>query len=274
MSYLIEQAEFLNESVVRLRVRAADISRNAQAGQFVIVRQDEYSERIPLTIVEQFPEKQTITLVVQAAGAATQRLCELRKDDFIRDILGPLGNPAPIARYGTVACVAGGVGIAEMYPLTQALQQAGNNVVSILGGRTAELVILQSEMTSSSNRVIVTTDDGSLGRKGLVTGALQEAMVRESFAAVFCVGPVAMMAAVADTTREQGITTIASLNAIMVDGTGMCGSCRVTVGGQTRFVCVDGPDFNAHQVDFDELQTRQLRFNDPDKLYTCKMERK
>ncbi len=241
----------------RFVVEAPEIARKHRAGQFVIVLLHDHGERIPLTIADSDAAAGTITLVVQEVGKSTMEMGLLEADADLR-IVGPLGTPTHIERLGTCVCVGGGAGIAPLLPIARALKEAGNRVVSILGGRTAELVILREEMEATSDETILTTDDGSLGRKGLVTHAL-EAFVDEhgAPAQVIAIGPGVMMRAVADMTRPLAIPTVVSLNTIMIDGTGMCGGCRVAVGGESKFVCVDGPEFDAHQVDFDLLLKRQ-----------------
>jgi ferredoxin--NADP+ reductase len=236
-----------------------------KAGQFVIVRLDEDHERIPLTIADADAQAGTITLIVQAAGASTREIVALPAGSALRDVAGPLGQPTQIEHFGRVACVGGGVGTAVLYPLAKALAAAGNQLTTIIGARTAELVILRDELAAFS-KVLVATEDGSLGAKGFVTAVLAELLADAACrpAAVFAVGPVPMMSATAELTRPLGIKTVVSLNPIMVDGTGMCGGCRVRVGGQTRFACVDGPEFDAHQVDFKELARRQRIYIDHD----------
>jgi ferredoxin--NADP+ reductase len=260
MAYRILHNTRLNPSVCRLEIEARDIAEKALPGQFVMVRVDEPGERIPLTVFDCHAQRGTIELIVQEAGTSTGKLCALKPPEAVLDMLGPLGIPTEIKRYGTVLCVGGGVGIAEIYPVAAALQKAGNRVLSIIGARNKELLILEAEMRRLSSELLVTTDDGSSGRKGLVTDAIQTILAKETVAAVFAVGPVPMMKNVADFTRPLHLKTIISLNSIMVDGTGMCGSCRITVGGKVKFVCVDGPDFDAHEVDFKELTLRQGRF--------------
>jgi ferredoxin--NADP+ reductase len=253
----------LASTITRYVVEAPLVARKRQAGQFVIVRVAEGGERIPLTIVEGDPDAGTITLIVQAVGKTTRQMARLRAGDAIADVLGPLGNPTPIVPHGgVVACVGGGVGTAELLPIARALREAGNLVHAIVGARTRELVILEEEMAACASSLAVTTDDGSYGRPGLVTGPLQERIDDTGVDAVYAIGPLPMMRAVAELTRPLGIPTVASLNALMVDGTGMCGGCRVTVGGQMKFACVDGPEFDAHGVDFDELIRRSRTYAD------------
>jgi ferredoxin--NADP+ reductase len=238
-------------------VETSEISRKHQAGQFVIVMLHEQGERIPLTIADADPEAGTITLVVQEVGKTTMEMGTMKAGDSI-EVVGPLGTPTHIEKWGTVVCVGGGAGIAPLLPIARALKEAGNRVVSILGGRNEELVILRPEMEAASHEMLYTTDDGSFGTKGLVTHALQSFIDEQGKPAmVFAIGPAIMMKAVADLTRPLSIPTVVSLNTIMIDGTGMCGGCRVAVGGDSKFVCVDGPEFDAHQVDFELMMKRQ-----------------
>jgi len=245
----------------RLVVRAPRVAAARRAGQFVIVRLGEGHERIPLTIADADPEAGTITLIVQAVGDGTRDIVSIPVGGSIQDIAGPLGHPTEIQRVGRVVCVGGGVGTAVLFPLVKALAEAGNDVTTIIGGRSGEYVILQQELAALGD-VIVCTDDGSLGLHGMVTAPLNDLLADEARrpAAVYAVGPVPMMNAVAELTRPLGVHTIVSLNPIMVDGTGMCGGCRVSVAGKTKFACVDGPEFDAHQVDFRELSARQKTY--------------
>ncbi len=241
----------------RFVVEAPEIARKHRAGQFVMVLPAETGERIPLTIAASDAAAGTITLVVQEVGKTTMAMGAMAAGEGFVSVVGPLGTPTHIQRFGTVVCVGGGAGIAPLLPIAGALRAAGNRVLSILGGRTQELVILRPEMEAASDEIVYTTDDGSFGRKGLVTHALAELIEKQGKPdLVVAIGPAIMMRAVAELTRPLGIPTLASLNSIMVDGTGMCGACRVTVDGKTKFVCVDGPEFDAHQVDFDLLMKR------------------
>jgi len=254
--------ESLAPTVKRLELDAPEVARKAQPGQFVIVRVVEDGERIPLTIADFSRAKGTITIIVQEIGASTKRIGAMEQGQSLAGVAGPLGVPTHIKKEGTVVCVGGGVGIACVYPIARGYKEAGNRLISIIGARSKELLIYEKEMGAISDELIVTTDDGSHGRKGLVTERLQELIDRgEKIALVFCVGPTIMMRFVAETTRPHKIPTWASLNPIMVDGTGMCGGCRVSVGGQTKFACVDGPDFDAHLVDFKELMARQRTYH-------------
>jgi ferredoxin--NADP+ reductase len=250
----------LSENTVRIEVTSPLIAKKALPGQFVILRVHARGERIPLTIADSSPEKETITLIFQEVGKSTLMLGCLNEGDHLHDLVGPLGHPTPIENYGTAVVVAGGLGTAEMYPIARALRAAGNHVVTIVGARREDLLVLLDEMRSVSDEVIITTDDGSAGRKGVVTDPLKELVAAGRANFVITCGPVIMMKFVAAATREAGILTMASLNPIMVDGTGMCGVCRVSVGGKVRYACVDGPDFNAHEVDFEELMLRQKAY--------------
>ncbi|HUT74589.1 MAG TPA: sulfide/dihydroorotate dehydrogenase-like FAD/NAD-binding protein [Armatimonadota bacterium] len=263
----IVSARKLGPDLTRLDIAAPDLARAARPGQFLILRADETGERIPLTIADCDPAAGTVTVIFLAVGKTTQQLSRLRAGDTILDVVGPLGHHLEVGRVGTVVCVGGGVGVPALYPKARALKQAGNRVLSILGARSADLLVLVDEMTAVSDEVRITTDDGSRGRKGFVSDELAALLDDPACAVdlVVAVGPVPMMAAVAATTRPHGVKTLVSLNPIMVDGTGMCGGCRVTVGGETKFACVDGPVFNGHEVDFEELSQRQQRFVDAER---------
>ncbi len=259
MNKIISKKHF-SEKVFKLVIEAPLIAKSRKAGHFVIVRVGEKGERMPLTIAEADPVKGTITLVVQEVGLSSTRLCELNEGDYITDVVGPLGQATHIDNFGTVVCAGGGVGVAPMLPIVQALKAAGNRVITVLAGRTKELIILEKEMRESSDEVIIMTDDGSYGRKGLVTEGVEEVIKREKVDKCFCIGPAIMMKFVCLLTKKYEIPTDVSLNTIMVDGTGMCGACRITIGGKTKFVCVDGPEFDGHQVDFDEMLKRMGAF--------------
>ena len=254
--YKIVNKRFFSPQVVQIEVEAPRIARARRAGHFVIVRVDAHSERMPLTISDADIAAGTITLVVQNVGVSSAKLCRKEAGEYLHDVVGPLGKATDIRLFGTVVCACGGVGAAPMLPIAQALKQAGNRVITVLAARTAELIILKDELEKCSDEVIVMTDDGSMGQKGVVTAGVEQVAKREHVDKCVTIGPAIMMKFVALTTAQYGIPTDASLNTIMVDGTGMCGACRVTVGGKTRFVCVDGPEFDAHQVDFDELLSR------------------
>ncbi|HUW58336.1 MAG TPA: sulfide/dihydroorotate dehydrogenase-like FAD/NAD-binding protein [Planctomycetota bacterium] len=256
--FKIVRKEYLNPEVIRIDVEAPLIARKRKAGQFVVLRVFETSERFPLTIVDSDPEAGTITLIYQVVGRSTVELAGLTVGETIQDVLGPLGHPTEVKKVGTVVAVGGGVGIALLYPIAKAMADAGNHVVSILGARNKDLLILAEEMAEISDRTEIITDDGSSGRKGLVTEPLREYIESGgSTDQVVVVGPAIMMKAVVALTKPKAIPTLVSLNPIMVDGTGMCGGCRVSVGGETKFACVDGPEFDGLQVDFDQLMHRQ-----------------
>lgn len=261
MNKIISKEHF-SEKVFKLVIEAPLIAKSRKAGHFVIVRVGEKGERMPLTIAGADPVKGTITLVVQEVGLSSTRLCELNEGDYITDVVGPLGKATHIENFGTVVCAGGGVGVAPMLPIVQALKAAGNRVITVLAGRTKELIILEKEMRESSDEVIIMTDDGSYGQKGLVTEGVEAVIQREKVDKCFAIGPAIMMKFVCLLTKKYEIPTDVSLNTIMVDGTGMCGACRITVGGKTRFVCVDGPEFDGHQVDFDEMLKRMGAFKD------------
>jgi len=261
--------------VLRLFVMdAPEIARKAQPGQFVIVRLDERGERIPLTIADYDRERGTITLVVQEVGASTKQMGRLQAGESILDLVGPLGRPSEIEHYGTVICVGGGVGIAPIYPIARALREAGNTVISIIGARSQNLLFWEEKMRAVSDELIVCTDDGSYGRYALVTAPLKEILESgRPIDLVFAIGPAIMMKFASLTTRPFGVKTIVSINSIMVDGTGMCGACRISVDGKTRFACVDGPDFDGHLVDWDLLLERQRQYLEEEKLALEKWER-
>ena len=261
MNRIISKEHF-SEKVFKLVIEAPLIAKSRKAGHFVIVRVGEKGERMPLTIAEADPVKGTITLVVQEVGLSSTRLCELKEGDYITDVVGPLGKATHIENFGTVVCAGGGVGVAPMLPIVQALKAAGNRVITVLAGRSKELIILEKEMRENSDEVVIMTDDGSYGRKGLVTEGIEDIIKREKVDKCFAIGPAIMMKFVCLLTKKYEIPTDVSLNTIMVDGTGMCGACRITVGGKTRFVCVDGPEFDGHQVDFDEMLKRMGAFKD------------
>lgn len=261
MNRIVSKQQF-SEKVFKLEVEAPLIAKSRKAGHFVIIRVDEKGERMPLTIAGANIEKGTITLVVQTIGLSSNKLCRLNVGDTIADIVGPLGQATHIENFGTVVCAGGGVGVAPMLPIIQALKAAGNRVVSVLAGRSKDLIILEDEVRKSSDEVIIMTDDGSYGNKGLVTEGIESVIRREKVDKCFAIGPAIMMKFCCLLTKKYGIPTDVSLNTIMVDGTGMCGACRVTVGGKTKFVCVDGPEFDGHAVDFDEMLKRMGAFKD------------
>ena len=255
MNKIIAKEKF-SENVTKLVVEAPLIARSRRAGHFVIVRCGEQGERIPLTIADGDVKAGTITLVIQSVGDSTRKICALEPGDYLTDVVGPLGQATHIENYGTVLCCGGGVGVAPLLPIIRAMKAAGNRVVSVLAGRSKDLIILEKEVRESSDDVIIMTDDGSYGNKGLVTVGVEEVIKREKVDKCVTIGPAIMMKFVSLLTKKYEIPTEASLNAIMVDGTGMCGACRVSVGGKTRFVCVEGPEFDAHEIDFDELLMR------------------
>lgn len=265
--YKIVAKRELAPKIKSLEICAPEIAEKAQAGQFVILRVDEKGERIPLTLVDWNREKGTITLIFLEIGVSTEKLGMLEVNDAISNIAGPLGNPSEVKHYGSVCVIGGGVGTASAYPIIRAMKEAGNKVVAIVGARTAELLVLEDEVKQVSDELYISTDDGTKGRKGFVSDVLK--MLIETgyvFNVVYAIGPSVMMRAVAETTRPFGIKTVVSLNSIMVDGMGMCGACRVTVGGQTRFACVEGPEFDAHKVDFGELLKRQMVYLSEEKI--------
>jgi ferredoxin--NADP+ reductase len=261
--FKIIQAQFLAPGIKRFFIEAPRIARKQQPGQFVILRIHEEGERIPVTIENSDPECGTINIVVQAAGKTTHLLNSLNTGDTILDVVGPLGKPSDIANYGTVVVVGGGVGTAMAYPTAAALKRAGNRVLSIVGARNKELVILEAEMREVSDALMITTDDGSYADKGFVTDKLRQLIQNGArIDLVIAVGPIVMMRAVAEMTRKENIHTVVSLNPIMIDGTGMCGGCRVLIDGKSEFACVDGPEFDAHRVNFDILVQRNAMYRD------------
>ena len=265
MGYKILSKKEICPNQYEITVDAPYVVRNAKAGQFIIFRVEQDGERVPLTIADIDKEKGELTLVFMAVGYSTKKLAQLNVGDELVDIVGPLGKPTDIKKYGTVVCVAGGYGAAPCYLISKALKEAGNKVYMISGARTKDLLFWEDKMKTASTELYLTTDDGSYGIKGFGTTVLQEIIDREKVDYVIAVGPMPMMRAVAELTRDKGIYTEASMNPIMVDGTGMCGACRVTVGGQTKFACVDGPDFDAHKIDFDEVINRTRIYKDQER---------
>ena len=259
--FKIVEKEYFSPKVVRLEVEAPLIARSRRAGHFVIVRCGDKGERIPLTIADSDTERGTITLVVQAVGESTTAICALEPGDCLTDVVGPLGQATHIANFGTVVCCGGGVGVAPLLPIIKAMKEVGNRVISVLAARTKDLIILEEQVRRYSDELIIMTDDGSYGQKGLVTQGVEQVIRREHVDMVVTIGPAVMMKFVSLLTKKYNVPTMCSLNTIMVDGTGMCGACRVTVAGKTRFVCVDGPEFDAHQVDFDEMMMRLRSYN-------------
>jgi ferredoxin--NADP+ reductase len=254
--------ENLSENVVKLEIESPVIARKRKAGHFVIIKTGEKGERIPLTISQADPVKGTITLIIQKVGTTSHKIARLNVGDEITDVVGPLGHATKIETAGTVLCAGGGVGIAPLLPIVEAMHDAGNRIISVLGARSKDLIILEQEIRKVSNEVIIMTDDGSYGQKGLITQGMEEAIRQEKIHMAVTIGPAIMMKFCSLLTKKYNIHTIASLNTIMVDGTGMCGACRVTVSGKTKFVCVDGPEFDAHEVDFDELLMRLNAYKD------------
>ena len=264
--YKVLEKTFLQEIVVRMVIEASEIARMRKAGQFIVLMIDEKGERIPLTIVDSDSQRGTITIIYQIVGKTTSQLAKMEKGDCIRHVLGPLGHPTEIKNFGTVACIGGGVGIGVAYPIAAALKKAGNKVISIIGARTKDILILEDDMRKVSDQLLVATDDGSYGFHGFVTNVLQNSIdAGEKIDIVYAIGPVPMMNVVAKLTKTYGIKTIVSLNPIMVDATGMCGACRVSVGGKTKFGCVDGPEFDGHEVDFSLLMSRLKMYADDEK---------
>jgi ferredoxin--NADP+ reductase len=264
--FRIISRETLAAKIHLFKIEARAVARKAQPGQFVVVRVDERGERIPLTIADWDEKEGSVSMVFMEVGATTFRLAQLKAGESIADFVGPLGVPSDIEKFGTVICVAGGVGVAVITPLAKALKESGNNIISILGARSKDLLFWEDKLRNASHRLIVTTDDGTYGRKGVVTEPLKELLEgAEKIDRVIAIGPTVMMKFCAKTTQPFGVKTIVSLNPIMVDGTGMCGCCRVSVGEATKFACVDGPDFDGHQVDWDLLAARQRIYLDEEK---------
>ncbi len=262
MGYKILYKKELVPNQFEIRIEAPFITKNAKAGQFIILRVCENSERVPLTIADYDREKNELTIVYMAVGYSTKKLAKLEVGDEIHDIVGPLGVPTHIEKYGTVVCLAGGYGAAPCYLIAKAFKDAGNKVYMVMGARNKDLIFWEDKMKEACSELFITTDDGSLGEKGFVTQVLSRIMEQEKVDYSIAVGPMPMMKAVANLTRDTGIKTEVSMNPIMVDGTGMCGACRVTVGNEVKFACVDGPDFDAHLVDFDEVINRTRIYKD------------
>lgn len=262
MGYKILSKTELCPNQYEMVIEAPYIVRNAKAGQFIIFRAEENGERVPLTIADVDKSTGALTIVFMAVGYSTKKLAELNAGDELVDIVGPLGQPTHIKKYGTVVCLAGGYGAAPCYLIAKAFKEVGNKVYMIMGARTKELIFWEDKMENACDELFITTDDGTYGEKGFVTQVLERIMNKEKVDYAIAVGPMPMMRAVANLTKDKGIYTEASMNPIMVDGTGMCGACRVTVDGETKFACVDGPDFNAHQIDFDEVINRCKIYKD------------
>jgi ferredoxin--NADP+ reductase len=265
--YRIIQKEMLAPTITKYVIEAPYVARKRKAGNFVIIRVEETGERIPLTLVDSNIKEGTVTLIVQAIGKTTKALALKNVGDYILDLMGPLGNPTPIETGKTIACIGGGVGTAELYPITKALKEAGNTIYTIVGARSKELVILEKEMQQFSDKLYITTDDGSYKRKGFVTDQLKELLdANLRINMVYAIGPLPMMKAVSNLTKPYNVRTVVSLNAVMVDGTGMCGGCRVSINGQMKFACVDGPEFEGHEVDFDEMLLRNRSYTEMEKI--------
>jgi len=266
LTKILEKIE-LFEKVHQFKIESPHLVRKAKAGQFVILRQNEMGERVPMSIGGLDKENGILTIVIQEVGKTSGSMNRMKVGDSFADVVGPLGLPTHIEKFGNCVCIGGGVGIPPIYPIAQALKEAGNNVTSIIGARSKNLLIFEKELKDASNQLLISTDDGSYGTHGFVTTILQKMIDDgDKLDMVICVGPVPMMKAVVETTRGPKIKTFVSLNPIMVDGTGMCGACRVTVGGKTKFACVDGPDFDGHEVDFDELTKRQKMYLKQEKI--------
>jgi ferredoxin--NADP+ reductase len=277
--YRIVQKYILAPTITKYVIEAPYVARKRKAGNFVIIRVEETGERIPLTLVDSNIHDGTITLIVQAIGKTTKALALKNEGDYIIDVMGPLGNPTPIETGKTITCIGGGVGTAELYPISKALKDAGNTIYTIVGARSKDLIILEQEMESVSDKFYITTDDGSYKRKGFVTDQLKELLdANLGINMVYAIGPLPMMKAVSHLTKLYNVRTVVSLNAIMVDGTGMCGGCRVTVNGKMKFACVDGPEFEGHEVDFDEMLLRNRNYTEMEKVsierfeHSCRLE--
>lgn len=261
----IVRKEQLNAEICLVEFEANDLAQVAAPGQFVVLRIDEEGERFPLTLYDWDREKGTVTVVCQAVGVSTKKLCALKEGDAILDVVGPLGHATKTKDIGKVICIGGGVGTAEAYPIAKGMKAAGNDVTVIIGARSKDIVICEEDMKKFCDKVQITTDDGTYGRKGFVTDVLRELIEEDTPDLVFAIGPAIMMKMVAAMTKEKGIKTLVSLNSIMIDGTGMCGGCRVSCGGETKFACVDGPEFDGHEVDFDDMMSRGKRYADKEK---------
>jgi len=271
--YHVVKKRLLATGIALLEVNAPAVAAKVEPGQFVIVRVDELSERIPLTVMDFDREKGTITIVVQDVGYSSAIITRMNEGDQFQDFVGPLGVASEIENYGTVVCIGGGLGIAPIYPIARALKEAGNHVISVLGSRSADLLILEDEMRAVSSEVVVATNDGSQGVKGFVTDGLAEVLAQgHQVKTIWAIGPMIMMKAVVDYTRPLGIKTIVSMNPIMVDGTGMCGACRISVGNETKFACVDGPEFDGHLVDFDLAMKRLAFYKDEENRAKARLE--
>lgn len=268
--YKILKKQELSQGVKLFELEAMRIAQKAEPGQFVIIRIDENGERIPLTIADFDRERGTLTIIFQEVGATTKLLGALNEGESVLDLVGPLGKKTDIEKKGNIICIGGGIGVAPIYPIARGMKNAGNHVISIMGARSKDILILEEEMNNVSNEVYITTDDGTKGHKGFVTDELKRIIDSGmEISEVIAIGPVVMMRSVAETTRPYGIRTIVSLNPIMVDGTGMCGGCRVTIGDESKFACVDGPEFDAHKVDFAGLMLRQRTYKTQEAAHVC-----
>ncbi len=265
MFKIVKRVEMAGGTVIENKIEAPRIAAKAKPGQFVILKADETGERIPLTISDIDPENGTVTVIYMVVGKSTELFKTLQEGDGYQDVIGPLGKPTHIEKLGTVVCVGGGTGVAVLFPITRAFKEAGNKVISIIGARNKDLLILEDKMKAVSDEFYVCTDDGSYGRKGFVTEALKEMLQKGSIDLVVAIGPVPMMKFVSAMTKDFNVKTLVSLNPIMIDGTGMCGGCRVSVDGKTKFACVDGPEFDGHQVDFDGLASRLQAYADDER---------
>jgi ferredoxin--NADP+ reductase len=264
--YEICRKKILAPGIKLMDIKAPDIARKVQAGQFIILRINEHGERIPLTVADYDRENGLITIIFQEVGYSTQELGKMKEGQFLLDFVGPLGQATEIRNYGTVVCVGGGVGIAPIYPIARALKKAGNKLISIIGARSKDLLILEEEMKAVSDELLIATDDGSYGHHGFVTDLLKQVMERGDIQRIWGIGPLMMMRAVAETTRASKIPTLVSMNPIMVDGTGMCGACRLRVGDETKFACVDGPEFDGHLIDWELAIRRSTMYQEEEKI--------
>jgi ferredoxin--NADP+ reductase len=265
MFKIVRREEMAEGTVILNEIEAPAIARKAKPGQFVILKANETGERIPLTMAESNPEKGTITIIYMVVGKSTALFKDLKVGDGYQDVIGPLGKATHVEKVGKVVCVGGGTGVAVLHPITRALKEAGNHVICIIGARNKDLLILEKEMKAASNDLRVCTDDGSYGHHGFVTQVMKEVLEEGDVQLAVAIGPVPMMKAAVNLTKEYNVKTLVSLNPIMIDGTGMCGGCRVTVGGKTRFACVDGPEFDGHEVNFDELMLRLQAYTEDEK---------
>lgn len=265
MFKIVKREEMAEGTVILNEIEAPLIAKKAKPGQFVILKANETGERIPLTMADTDPEKGTITIIYMVVGKSTALFKSLKKGEGFLDVIGPLGAATHLEKVGKVVCVGGGTGVAVLHPITRALKEIGNDVTCIIGARTKNLLILEDQMKAASNDFKVCTDDGSYGHHGFVTDVLKEVLEKNDVKLVVAIGPVPMMKAVSNITKEKGVKTMVSLNPIMIDGTGMCGGCRVSVGGKTKFACVDGPEFDGHEVDFDELSMRLRAYAEDEK---------